>query len=77
MENIETLIDAIKDGNFSDAKPTLDAIMTNKLNDALDAEKASVAADIFGNNDDDFTDEDLDRAVDDYDDDDFEDDEDE
>lgn len=45
--NIEELIDAIASQNFNNAKGHFDSILGDKLNDALEQEKISVADTIF------------------------------
>jgi chromatin remodeling complex protein RSC6 len=46
-ENVEELIDAIQQQNFKVAKDHFDSILGDKLNDALEQEKISVADSIF------------------------------
>lgn len=62
MSDIEDLIDALQDTNFNQAKKHFDALMSDKMSDALDQEKINVASAIFN-------DADVEEDEDDYDDD--------
>jgi hypothetical protein len=64
----QEFIDLLRTGDFNKAKAHFDEIMSVKMNDRLDAEKAAVAATIF-NSDDDLSIEDDDFFSDDDDDD--------
>ena len=44
---IEELIDAIAGQNFNQAKTHFDDVLADKMHDALEAEKVSVAQDIY------------------------------
>lgn len=66
--SVEELINHITDQNFSKAEITLNDLMSDKMNDALEQEKIAVANQIYNgvdpdedeDLDDDFEDEDLD-----------------
>ena len=70
---IEDLINNVVDQDFSKAAPTFAEIMKSKMDDALEQEKIAVADQIFNGHeadeeesmedDDDITDEDLDDAI--------------
>lgn len=47
---IEELIDAIAGQNFNQAKTHFDDVLADKMHDALEAEKVSVAQDIYSDN---------------------------
>lgn len=67
MSDIETLIQNVTDGNLGKAGDTFASIMNNKISDALDQEKISVASQMFNaeaeasdDNDDDIDLDDID-----------------
>lgn len=47
---IEELIDAIAGQNFNQAKTHFDDVLADKMHDAIEAEKVSVAQDIYSDN---------------------------
>lgn len=47
-DDIQKMIDDINDKNFSDANKTFTDLLNQKLSDALDQEKVSVADSIYG-----------------------------
>lgn len=59
-EEINDLIDAIQNQNFNSAKDTFDSLLSDKLTDALDAEKIVVADTIFNGAEDEELELDLD-----------------
>lgn len=71
---IEDLINSVVDQDFSKAAPTFAEIMKSKMDDALEQEKIAIADQIFNGrepdeeesmeDDDDITDEELDDAID-------------
>jgi hypothetical protein len=78
MTDIDNFIDTVLNQDFSKAGPMFNELLGSKINDALEQEKISVAASMFGDEDkeqlemefdedeDDFdiTDEDEDEAID-------------
>jgi hypothetical protein len=48
MENVRNFIDLISNGQNTEAKDTLDDILSTRAFDALDARKKEIAASIFG-----------------------------
>lgn len=63
-ENVEELIDAIQQQNFKVAKDHFDSILGDKLNDALEQEKISVADSIFNKEGEDEEEYEFDLEVD-------------
>lgn len=72
--DIEDMINNVANQDFSKSQTYFDAIMQDKMNDALEQEKISMAAKIFNlgkedepdeDEDDDFDDEDYDQAAED------------
>lgn len=62
----ENLIGALEVGNFSSAEELFNSLMSDKVQDALDAEKVSVAGQIFNGvetEDLEVTDEEIDAAL--------------
>lgn len=61
--SVEDLINYITDQNFSKAEVTLNDLMSDKMNDALEQEKIAVANQIFNGveEEEEFDDEDLDE----------------
>ena len=62
----ENLINALEVGNFSSAEQLFNTLMNDKAQDALDAEKVSVAGQIFNGvevEDLEVTDEEIDAAL--------------
>ena len=57
--NLDTFVDAIQATNYNQAGDLFNDMLGSKLQDAMEAEKVSVAADIFNNNDEDIDIEDL------------------
>lgn len=57
--NLDNFVDAIQATNYNQAGDLFNDMLGSKLQDAMDAEKVSVAADIFNNNDEDIDIEDL------------------
>lgn len=61
--SIEDLVNSISNQEYAKAGPLFSDILNDKIADALDAEKAAVAAAMFGypdeDDEDDFTDEEL------------------
>lgn len=62
--NLDNFVDAIQATNYNQAGDLFNDMLGSKLQDAMDAEKVSVAADIFNNNDEDIDIEDLELEVD-------------
>ena len=62
--NLDNFVDAIQATNYNQAGDLFNDMLGSKLQDAMDAEKVSVAADIFNNNDEDIEIEDLELEVD-------------
>lgn len=58
-ENLEQLIDNIKDGNYNGAETMFNQILQDKMDDRLEAEKIAVASSIFNDEDADLVAEDL------------------
>lgn len=52
-ENLEQLIDNIKDGNYNGAETMFNQILQDKMHDRLEAEKIAVAGSIFNEYDED------------------------
>lgn len=48
MEDIEQLIDSLRNGDFAAAGPIFSDIMSSKVREALNAEEIKVASEIFG-----------------------------
>ena len=63
-EELNDLIDAIQNQNFNSAKDTFDSLLSDKLTDALDAEKIVVADTIFNGAEDEQLELDLDPEED-------------
>jgi hypothetical protein len=57
--NLDNFVDAIQATNYNQAGDLFNDMLGSKLQDAMEAEKVSVAADIFNNNDEDIDIEDL------------------
>jgi len=57
--NLDNFVDAIQATNYNQAGDLFNDMLGSKLQDAMDAEKVAVAADIFNNNDEDIDIEDL------------------
>ena len=62
--HLDNFVDAIQATNYNQAGDLFNDMLGSKLQDAMDAEKVSVAADIFNNNDEDIEIEDLELEVD-------------
>lgn len=66
MSETENLIGALEVGNFTSAEELFNTLMQDKVQDALDAEKVSVAGQIFNGveaEDLEVTDEEIDAAL--------------
>jgi TATA-binding protein-associated factor Taf7 len=62
----ENLVNALEVGNFTSAEDLFNTLMNDKVQDALDAEKVSVAGQIFNgveSDDLEVTDEEIDAAL--------------
>lgn len=66
MSETENLINALEVGNFNSAEDLFNSLMNNRVQDALNAEKISVAGQIFNGveaEDLEVTDEEIDAAL--------------
>ena len=48
-EHIRNMIDALADKDFSSAKISFDAVVADKMTDALDARRIEIASQIYSN----------------------------
>ena len=62
--NLDNFVDAIQATNYNQAGDLFNDMLGSKLQDAMDAEKVSVAADIFNNNGEDIDVEDFELELD-------------
>ena len=63
MSDIDELIDALQQTNFNQAKNHFDNLMSDRVNNAIEAEKIAVASHIF-NDGDDLPDEEIEELED-------------